>query len=134
VGRRYYVGAARFRNVQLPGDCYNNAFMESCFGTIKTELEMTEYENRGAALKEIDSYLAYYNFERTHSALGYPTSIQFENLKPAAKLRESPVRQFRTTSRVGAYKSLTRIQQLETLRGIRDSQQIDGDDSANAGD
>ena len=25
-------------------NCYDNAFIESCFGTIKTELEMTEYE------------------------------------------------------------------------------------------
>ena len=26
-------------------NCYDNAFMESCFGTIKTELEMTEYRS-----------------------------------------------------------------------------------------
>ena len=63
-----------------PNNCYDNAFMESCFGTIKTELEMTEYENYAAALKELTQYVAYYNLERKHSALGYLTPHQFENL------------------------------------------------------
>ena len=40
-------------------DCYDNAFMESCFGTIKTELEMTEYSNNCLAhhLKHFRSHL-----------------------------------------------------------------------------
>ncbi len=42
--------------------------MESCFGTIKTELEMTEYENHRAALMEIAEYIDYYQTERKHSA------------------------------------------------------------------
>lgn len=33
-------------------NCYDNAFMESCFGTIKTELEMTEYDHCHAARLE----------------------------------------------------------------------------------
>lgn len=33
------------RSISRAGDCYDNAFMESCFGTIKTELEMKTYES-----------------------------------------------------------------------------------------
>lgn len=66
-------------------NCYDNAFMESCFGTIKTELEITEYPHQTAALREIRSYVAYYNGERKHSALGYLTPHQFEALQPNTK-------------------------------------------------
>lgn len=62
------------------GNCYDNAFMESCFGTIKTELEMTEYENIQEARKELAEYIRYYNFERRHSALDYLPPAQFEQL------------------------------------------------------
>ena len=61
-------------------NCDDNAFMESCFGTIKTELEMTEYENRKAAQKEIAEYLRDYDLERRHSSLKYLTPNQFEQL------------------------------------------------------
>jgi putative transposase len=70
------------QSMSRAGDCYDNAFMESCFGTIKTELEMTEYENHAAALTAIKEYLAYYNLQRKHSALGYVTPHQFEQLNP----------------------------------------------------
>ena len=59
-------------------NCYDNAFMESGFGTLKTELEMTEYQHQPAARREIRDYLAYYNLERKHSALGYLSPHQFE--------------------------------------------------------
>jgi transposase InsO family protein len=59
-------------------NCYDNAFAESGFGTLKTELEMTRYESVGAARKEIGEFLAYYNLERKHSSLGYQSPHQFE--------------------------------------------------------
>lgn len=59
-------------------NCYDNAFMESCFGTLKTELEMTEYKHHRTARREIGEYIAYYNLDRKHSALGYMTPHQFE--------------------------------------------------------
>ena len=52
--------------------------MESCFGTIKTELEMADYESEGQARRAIAGYIAYYNGDRRHSSLGYLTPIQFE--------------------------------------------------------
>ena len=76
--RKIINRAAIKQSMSRAGDCYDNAFMESCFGTIKTELEMTEYKNYNEALKDIRSYISYYNFERKHSAIGYMTPNQFE--------------------------------------------------------
>lgn len=66
------------QSMSRAGDCYDNAFMESCFGTIKTELEMTEYESMSIAERELGEYFAYYNQQRKHSSLKYQTPIQFE--------------------------------------------------------
>ena len=58
--------------------CYDNAFMESCFGTIKTELEMECYENEWVARTEIGGYIRYYDTRRRHSSLDYRTPEEFE--------------------------------------------------------
>ena len=70
--------AGSIPSMSRAGNCYDNAFMESCFGTIKTELEMTEYDNTAQARLEIASYLAYDNLERRHSSLTYLSPNQFE--------------------------------------------------------
>ena len=57
---------------------YDNAFIKSGFGTIKTELEMTEYQNIEAARREIATYIAYYNNSRRHSSIEYLTPTEFE--------------------------------------------------------
>ena len=61
-------------------ECYDNAFMESCFGTLKRELEMTSYESHQQAQNEIRRYINYYNFDRKHSSLEYLRPAQFESL------------------------------------------------------
>jgi putative transposase len=58
--------------------CYDNAFMESCFGTIKTELEMEPYESERLARSEIRRYIRYYNTRRRHSSLNYMAPEEFE--------------------------------------------------------
>jgi transposase InsO family protein len=58
--------------------CYDNAFMESCFGTIKRELQMECYESERVARTEIRAYIRYYNTRRRHSSLGYMTPEEFE--------------------------------------------------------
>ena len=58
-------------------NCYDNAFMESCWGTFKRELEIAEYESVAMARKTIAEYVRYYRFERKHSSLGYLTPHQF---------------------------------------------------------
>ena len=76
---------ARMRQSMSRADnCYDNAFMESCFGTVKTELEMGCYENERDAREEIGGYLRYYNTRRRHSALGYLTPEEFEDVRCSA--------------------------------------------------
>jgi putative transposase len=70
--------AAMQQSMSRPDNVYDNAFMESCFGTLKTELEMTEYPTQRAALKAIGDYIAYYNLERRHSSLAYLSPHHFE--------------------------------------------------------
>jgi transposase InsO family protein len=64
----------------MSGDdnCYDNAFMESCFGTVKTELELVEYSSSTEAFRELSTYIQYYNTDRQHSPLGYATPMEFE--------------------------------------------------------
>jgi putative transposase len=66
-------------------NCYDNAFTESCFGTLKRELEMTEYESHGDAKREIAEFIQYYNYDRKHSALEYLKPAQFESLITSPK-------------------------------------------------
>lgn len=81
AGKRYrgvLSRAAMRQSMSRPDNVYDNAFMESCFGTLKTELEMTEYPHQRKALKAIAEYIAYYNLERKHSSLGYLAPHRFE--------------------------------------------------------
>lgn len=83
AGTRYraMLQRADFRqSMSRPDNCFDNAFIESCFGTIKTEIEMTEYEHQRSALHAISEYIAYYHNHRTHSSLDYLTPQQFEHL------------------------------------------------------
>lgn len=70
------------QSMSRAGDCYDNAFMESCFGTIKTELQMTEYESYREALHELTEFIDYYNTSRLHSSLGYLSPSRFEATVP----------------------------------------------------
>ena len=81
AGKKYrkILGRAEMlQSMSRAGDCYDNAFMESCFGTIKTELEMTTYDSFEQALKEIKEYINYYNVLRRHSAIDYLSPTSFE--------------------------------------------------------
>jgi putative transposase len=62
------------------GNCYDNAPMESFFGTLKDELvHRCRYETREEARQSIVDYIElYYNSERIHSALDYRTPIEWE--------------------------------------------------------
>jgi putative transposase len=62
------------------GNCYDNAVMESFFGTLKTELVHHEtYNSRAAARQALFEYIeVFYNRKRRHSALGYRSPMEYE--------------------------------------------------------
>jgi len=78
--RKMLARAGMAQSMSRAEDCYDNAFMESCFGTLKTELEMKAYPNAHAAGKEIPDYIRYDNTRRRHSALGYLTPEAYETM------------------------------------------------------
>ena len=66
------------QSMSRAGDCYDNAFMESCFGTMKTELEMSSFDHCEQAREEVREYINYYNAARRHSSLEYQSPTSFE--------------------------------------------------------
>src|ERR1700745_1011108 len=66
------------QSMSRKGDCYDNAPMESFFGTLKTELvHRTSFPTREAARRAVFEYVeAFYNRRRRHSGLGFLTPAQ----------------------------------------------------------
>ena len=65
------------------GDCYDNALMESFFGTLKEEcVERQKFQTRAEARKVVFEYLeVFYNRQRKHSSLGYVSPTTYEKMK-----------------------------------------------------
>ena len=78
--RKVLDAAGMIQSMSRKGNCWDNAPMESCFGTIKTELvHQACYPTRDAARHDLFAYIeGYYNRQRLHSALGYITPEQAE--------------------------------------------------------
>ncbi|MEM7476514.1 MAG: IS3 family transposase [Planctomycetota bacterium] len=76
--RQLLADAQMLQSMSRAGDCYDNAFMESCFGTMKTEMEMEIYESLEHARREIEEYVNYCNAIRRHSSLDYRSPNSFE--------------------------------------------------------
>jgi transposase InsO family protein len=63
------------------GNCYDNAVMESFFGTLKTECVTGPFVTRTQARTTIFEYMeVWYNRQRLHSTLGYFSPVDFEKL------------------------------------------------------
>lgn len=62
------------------GNCYDNAVVESFFGTLKSELvHHCNYQRRAEAEADIFEYLeVWYNRKRRHSSLGYLSPAEYE--------------------------------------------------------
>jgi putative transposase len=93
-GSQYASDAYRERLAELgitvsmsrKGNCYDNAFAETFFGTLKNELVYrTHFKTRQEAMIAIFEYIeVFYNRKRIHSSLGYLTPVQYEQAQLAA--------------------------------------------------
>jgi transposase InsO family protein len=67
------------------GECWDNAVVESFFGSLKRELGDPIWENRATARAAIFDYIEiWYNRKRRHSTLGYVSPEDFETQLPVA--------------------------------------------------
>jgi transposase InsO family protein len=68
------------------GNCYDNAFAESFFATLKKELiYRSSFKTREEAKTAIFEYIeCWYNRKRIHSSLGYLTPVMYEEQHNAA--------------------------------------------------
>src|SRR5215471_3902371 len=73
--RNILQAAAITQSMSRKANCWDNAPMESFFGTLKTELvHHREYPDRDGARRDLFAYIeGYYNRARIHSAIGYIT-------------------------------------------------------------
>ena len=81
--REVLAGPALRQSMSARGYCYDNAFAESCFATIKTEVlpEGGVFSSHHKARTEIFDYLeTFYNRRRLHSAIGYLSPAKFLEL------------------------------------------------------
>jgi len=68
------------------GNCWDNACVESFFGTLKRELVyQRQYATRSEATQDVFEYIeVFYNRQRRHSTLGYHSPAEYEARAAAA--------------------------------------------------
>ena len=78
--RRTLAQAGLVASMSRKGNCYDNATMESFWSTLKLDLVYRQtFASRHQARTAIFDYIeCFYNRQRTHSALGYFSPVDFE--------------------------------------------------------
>jgi transposase InsO family protein len=74
------------------GNCYDNAFMESFFASLKTEVfdDKVAATRREAELLVFDYIETFYNPRRRHTSLGFKSPLEFEAQHMNRKLHNDP--------------------------------------------
>jgi transposase InsO family protein len=81
AGFQEALGAAEIAcSMSRRGNCYDNAAVESFFGTLKQELvNRCRFATREVARQAVFEYIeVWYNRQRRHSSLGYVSPVEFE--------------------------------------------------------
>jgi putative transposase len=66
-------------SMSRPGNCYDNAVMESFFATLKTECATSRFISKAEARTVLFEYIeGWYNRQRLHSSLGYLSPVEYE--------------------------------------------------------
>lgn len=82
--RRLLKGRA-IQSMSRRGNCLDNSVMESFFGHLKDELYCnTQFLTAGALTLAIDDYIAWFNTERSHSALKGLSPVEYRTQALAA--------------------------------------------------
>ena len=87
-----YQDMLQQHNIQVSmskkGDCYDNAMIESFWGTIKEEcLGKNVYQTRKDAKTAVFEYIeVFYNRKRKHSSLGYMSPDTYEKERGSDKI------------------------------------------------
>ena len=78
--RRTLAQAGLIASMSRKGNCYDNATMESFWSTLKLDLiyRRTLASHHQARTEIFDYIESFYNRQRTHSALGYHSPVDFE--------------------------------------------------------
>jgi transposase InsO family protein len=78
--QRLLTGYGLIPSMSRKGNCWDNACVESFFGTLKRELVYhRHYATRDEAKQDIFEYIeVFYNRQRRHSTLGYHSPAEFE--------------------------------------------------------
>jgi putative transposase len=109
------------------GNCYDNAPIESFWGTLKTELVFhRRYETREDAIREITEYIElFYNRQRRQKKLDYLSPAAFERRfhkqhrlrdQLVSTIADRPQITWKTKNSKTAFVSLLRANQLTRLR------------------
>jgi transposase InsO family protein len=82
---RVYIKTLRELQIRMSmsrkGHCWDNANMESFFGSLKTEMiYFNHFKTLAEATAYIVDYIHFYNHERIHSGLGYLTPVECEQM------------------------------------------------------